>query len=78
MESDLESSMGTVMIKCPDSGRDISTGMIADRASFGAMPVFFSRVQCPVCNSVHEWFARDAWVCEAVDPPPRLTLSEAA
>jgi predicted DNA repair protein MutK len=26
--------MGTVMIKCPDTGRDIATGMVADRESF--------------------------------------------
>ena len=62
--------MGTVMIKCPDTGRDIPTGIIADRRSFNAMPVFFARVLCPLCNTEHEWFARQAWVCEA-DPPQR-------
>jgi hypothetical protein len=76
--ADSESSMGTVMIKCPDTGRDIPTGMMADRTSFSATPVFFSRVQCPLCNTMHEWFARDAWVCDAADPPTRLSLSEAA
>ena len=57
--------MGTVMIKCPDTGRDIPTGMMADRRSFSATPVFFARVLCPLCNTEHEWFAREAWVCEA-------------
>ena len=59
--------MGAVMIKCPDTGRDIATGIVADRASFNAMPVFFARVLCPVCRTEHEWFAQDAWVC---DPNP--------
>ncbi len=62
--------MGSVMIKCPDTGRDIPTGIVADRASFSATPVFFARVLCPLCNTEHEWFAREAWVCEA-DPPRR-------
>ena len=62
--------MGAVMIKCPDTGRDIPTGIIADRRSFNAMPVFFARVLCPLCNTEHEWFAREAWVCEA-DPLPQ-------
>jgi len=66
--------MGTVMIKCPGTGRDIPTGMRADRLSFSAMPVFFARVLCPLCNAEHEWFAREAWVCEA-DPQPRTPLS---
>ena len=68
--------MGLVMIKCPDTGRDIPTGMMADRSSFSAMPVFFARVQCPFCNTQHEWFAREAWVCDA-EPPPRRTLESA-
>jgi hypothetical protein len=61
-----EASMGAVMIKCPDTGRDIPTGMIADRESFKATPVFFARVLCPLCGKQHEWFAQQAWV--AVDP----------
>jgi hypothetical protein len=69
-----ETAMGDVMIKCPDTGRDIPTGMIADRTSFSATPVFFARVLCPLCNTQHEWFAREAWVCE-VDPEPRRALS---
>jgi hypothetical protein len=48
--------------------------MVADRSRFSAMPVFFARVLCPLCNTEHEWFAREAWVCEA-DPDPRRPLS---
>jgi hypothetical protein len=57
---------GAVMIKCPRTGRDIKTGIEADQASFGAMPVFFSRSFCAYCQVQHEWFAKDAWVCESV------------
>jgi hypothetical protein len=60
--------MGVVMIKCPDTGCDIPTGFIADRASFRATPVFFARVLCPVCGTEHEWFAKEAWVCESTPP----------
>ena len=61
--------MGSVMIKCPETGRAISTGMVADRESFRAMPVFFARVLCPLCRKQHEWFAQNAWVCETTLPP---------
>src|SRR5262247_4185792 len=64
-EKSEEASMGVVMIKCPDTGRDISTGLVADRDSFRATPVFFGRVFCPLCRTNHEWFAQQAWVCEA-------------
>ncbi len=35
--------MGAVMIKCPQTGRDIATGMVADRERFRTMPVFFGQ-----------------------------------
>jgi len=57
--------MGAVMVKCPETGRDISTGIVTDRKSFDATPVFFARVYCPICRTEHEWFAKEAWVCEA-------------
>ena len=60
-----ESSMGVVMVKCPETGHDIPTGIVTDRKSFGASPVFFARVYCAICRTKHEWFAKEAWVCEA-------------
>jgi hypothetical protein len=57
--------MGAVMIKCPRTGQHIRTGMNADRSSFEATPVFFARAYCPLCRAEHEWFAKDAWVCES-------------
>jgi hypothetical protein len=69
--------MGAVMIKCPDTGRDIPTGMVADRERFRAMPVFFARVLCPLCGKQHEWFAQQAWVCDGESriPSPQTFLS---
>jgi hypothetical protein len=62
--------MGAVMIKCPRTGENIHTGMIADRISFESTPVFFATVHCPICRTEHEWFAKEAWVCEQ-EPRPR-------
>ena len=56
--------VGTVMIRCPKTGRAISTGIRADVATFHATPVFFSQVLCPLCQLTHEWFAKDAWICD--------------
>jgi hypothetical protein len=57
--------MGIVVVKCPHTGRAIPTGIVADRRSFNSTPVFFARVYCPICRSEHEWFAKNAWVCES-------------
>ena len=56
--------MGIVMITCPKTGREISTGIEADRDRFNATPVFYSRTYCRYCQEEHDWFARDAWVCD--------------
>jgi hypothetical protein len=56
--------MGAVMIRCPRTGREIPTGLEMEASAFRHAPVFFSRVYCPVCRCMHEWFAKDAWVCE--------------
>ena len=57
--------MGMLMIHCPRTGRQVSTGRNVDAATFRSSPVFFSRVYCPHRKAMHEWFAADAWVREA-------------
>ena len=56
--------MGMVMIKCPQTGHAIPTGIKTDRESFRRSAVFFARTRCPICGAEHAWFAREAWVDE--------------
>jgi hypothetical protein len=56
--------MGVVMIKCPRTGHEIRTGIKTDRQSFRRSAVFFARTYCSICRDDHEWFAKEAWVCE--------------
>jgi hypothetical protein len=62
--------MGTLMFRCPDTGRPVSTEISVSRAAFAAMPVFFSRTFCPFCRVSHEWFAKEAWVADHVVGEP--------
>jgi hypothetical protein len=57
--------MGMVMVKCPQTGRAIPTGIKTDREIFRRSIVFFARTHCPICNTDHAWFAREAWVHES-------------
>ncbi|MGY8708156.1 hypothetical protein RAD16_20640 [Bradyrhizobium sp. 18BD] len=58
--------MGMVMIKCPETGNAIPTGIEMDGEKFRCSVVFFSRTYCRTCAATHEWFAREAWVYESV------------
>jgi hypothetical protein len=68
--------MGAVMVRCPQTGQGIPTGIVTDRESFEATPVFFARVRCPICRTEHEWFAKEAWVCDG-DADPRQGRGDA-
>jgi hypothetical protein len=50
--------MGTVTVRCPATGREIPTGIVADRKSFRATPVFFARAHCPFCRIEHDGLPR--------------------
>jgi hypothetical protein len=56
--------MGSVVIRCPATGRTIRTGIEADRVKFACSPVFFADAYCRHCGANHRWFARDAWIEE--------------
>jgi hypothetical protein len=61
--------MGTIMIRCPQTGRAVSTGKeVASAVAFSSAAVFFGRTYCRYCRVMHEWFARDAWVCDSEAP----------
>jgi hypothetical protein len=63
-----EVRVGMIMIRCPQTGRVVSTGIKADFEQFRCSAVFFARTLCSICNSNHEWFAKEAWVSEtAID-----------
>jgi hypothetical protein len=40
---------GVVMVRCPATGRELSTGVEMDAATFERLPDIRSRIKCPVC-----------------------------
>ena len=69
--------MGMLMIKCPQTGRAIATGIKSDRDSFLRSTVFFARTPCPICKTDHGWFAPEAWVQEPDGPNASARISSA-
>ena len=68
--------MGMIMIRCPKTGQAISTGRYVEAAAFRSTAVFFSRTRCPLCRITHEWFAKNAWVCENIGPECELICEQ--
>ena len=56
--------MKTIMIKCPETGRWVSTGIDVDPDTYPAIPEALAKTRCQACGQDHWWSKRDALICE--------------
>jgi hypothetical protein len=72
--------MGIIMIKCPVTGRDVSTGI--ETMDIEELPVVTAKMVCPACGRVHDWITTNAWLAHSGEQyrlgptpanPPRTT-----
>lgn len=59
--------MSSVMIRCPATGRSVSTAIETEPADFRRLPNIAARMRCPACGEDHVWFTASAWL-EGVPP----------
>jgi hypothetical protein len=52
--------MSVLKVKCPETGREISTGIEIDPESFAALPDKLPVSNCPLCGLDHAWLKCDA------------------
>ena len=68
--------MSSVMIRCPATGRAVSTAIETEPAVFRKLPRIAARMQCPACGLEHVWMTSPAWLSgepRAVELPRRET-----
>ena len=56
------SHASVVMVSCPTTGRELSTGVEMDAATFERLPDIHSQIKCPLCHLDHNWSTREAWL----------------
>jgi hypothetical protein len=61
-----------VMVRCPATGRELSTGVEMDAETFERLPHIRSRMRCPVCSVDHDWSTREAWLGDPAPSAPAL------
>jgi hypothetical protein len=54
--------MGVLLIKCPQTGKAVPTGIEVDPKSFANLPDVLSYLKCPECGLDHAWWTREAWL----------------
>lgn len=52
--------MGTIVITCPNTKKEVSTGIAMNQSSFDSSRLVNNKVSCPHCNAVHVWNKEDA------------------
>ena len=70
--SDQENGVGVIMVKCPNTGRELSTGIETDQAGFAGLPRLLTYSRCPLCRLEHAWWKREAWLAEG-EPTESIT-----
>jgi hypothetical protein len=61
--------MGSLMIRCPQTGLSIFTGIETDQISLDKTPDVPTHTRCSVCGREHMWWKRETWLTDA--PPMR-------
>jgi hypothetical protein len=62
--------MGVVMLKCPNTAREFSTGILIEKEDFRKLPKVPTRTRCPHCGLMHVWWPREARWSENIPPHP--------
>ncbi len=60
--------MSSVMIRCPVTGRPVSTEIETEPSVFRCLPKVAGRMLCPECGQEHVWATSSAWLANG----PRL------
>lgn len=66
--------MSAVMIRCPTTGRAVSTAIETEPDDFRRLPPIAARMRCPACGQEHVWRTSSAWL----EGEPKLVELRAA
>jgi len=68
--------MPLIWVKCPSTGREFSTGIHTDTASFNLIGDVVASALCPYCRREHDWRKRDARLAEAIPTARRVRTQD--
>jgi hypothetical protein len=69
--------MSSVMIRCPATGRAVSTAIETEPSVFRKLPRVVAFMHCPACAQDHAWTVSCAWLSGEPEPV-ELLKAEAA
>jgi hypothetical protein len=70
--------MGVLLVCCPATGREFSTGIQLDDVTFRMLTATLSTAYCPYCCADHRWTPREARLAEAIPPQQWVEIFRSA
>jgi len=70
--------MSSVMIRCPTTGRAVSTEIEIEPIVFCKLPKVAARMTCPACGQEHVWNTSSAWLASESLPREQAPPNKAA
>jgi hypothetical protein len=64
-----ERTMSILVIRCPQTGQDVPTGIEIDSQSLQKVPDIIAYTRCPHCGIEHAWWPDEAWLTDSL---PRI------
>ena len=61
-------TVGVLMVICPVTGKEFSTGIETDEQSLDLIPTTVAQAQCPHCGANHSWSKLEARLSETGAP----------
>lgn len=62
--------MGILLVKCPTTGKEFSTGINADQGNLTGLRAVVAASICPHCGAEHAWRLEDARYVDAAEKKP--------
>jgi hypothetical protein len=62
MGKNQERKVFQVMVVCPNTGKEIPTGIVALKIMFETQDYINMKVTCPECGEVHTWSKKDTFL----------------
>ena len=60
-----------VVIKCPETDREVATGIITDLTRFSRLGDGQAATHCPHCDQQHLWSRQDAFLSVTLKAKPK-------
>ena len=54
--------MPDIVIRCPNLGRVVPTGLTTEKIKLSSLSGIKLRLQCPACLKIHKWSQKEAWI----------------